>query len=164
MRKRLIWEILFSLIAIITSLFVFHFAFGLTNFGTESVIDIDVYDTYFVIQKRELFPLFSLIFLYVSYFAKICIQKFKNRQSLWIFSIISLITILIYPSILSFVKSLSTEPGWVVYPPLSAEKVEIKENIFTRIYPKIYYSYIITTLFNAFVFFKLGRLYYKHKL
>jgi heme/copper-type cytochrome/quinol oxidase subunit 1 len=162
MRKTLITEILFFLTAIVTSLITFHFAFGFTSIETESVLDINVHDTYFVIEKRELFPLFSLLILYLFYFIKVCVQKFKNRQTLWIFSIISLTTILICPSILGFVKSLATEPGWTVYPPLSATKVEIKENMFSRIYPNLYFAYIALTMFGVFVFYKLGKLYKRH--
>jgi heme/copper-type cytochrome/quinol oxidase subunit 1 len=162
MRKALITEILFFLTAIVTSLITFHFAFGFNSIETESVLDINVHDTYFVIEKRELFPMFSLLILYLFYFIKVCLQKFKNRQTLWIFSILSLTTILIWPGISAFVKSLATEPSWTVYPPLSARKVEIKENIFNRIYPDLYFAYIALTMFGVFVFYKLGKLYKRH--
>lgn len=159
MRKPLTIEILYFFITIVISLIVFHFAFGLTNIKTESVLDINIHDTYFVIEKMELLPLFCIIILYLFYFIKVCVQKFKNRQSLWIFSIISLVIILLCPSLLAYVKSVATQPGWTVYPPLSTKKVEVKENIFTIIYPNLYYTYITLTIFGVYVFFKLGQLY-----
>ena len=162
MEKNLTKEILYFSSSIIIALIAFHFAFGLTNIQTESTLDINLHDTYFVIEKKEFLPLFCTMILYLFYLIKVCIQKFKNRVTLWIFSIISLIIILIFPTILGFVKSLATQPGWTIYPPLSGGKVEIKENIFSKIYPNLYFAFIALTMFGIFVFFKLGKLYKRY--
>ncbi|MCZ8170069.1 MAG: hypothetical protein ACK5RV_04625 [Flavobacterium sp.] len=153
MKKRLLKEFLYFFTTIIIGLIAFHFAFNLSNLKTESVLDINVHDTYFVIEKKEILPIFCLSILYLFYLIKICFQKFKNQLSLSIFSIVSLIVILIFPTIIGFVKSLTTEPGWTVYPPLSSEKIEIKENLLSRIYLKIYSTYIALTLFGFYVFY-----------
>ncbi|GAA4042551.1 hypothetical protein GCM10022388_04310 [Flavobacterium chungnamense] len=157
MRKSLILEILYFLTTIVIGLITFHFAFDLTNIRTESVLDINIHDTYFVIEKTEFLPIYCLIILYFFYLAKVCFEKFENRQALWIFSIVSLLIILIWPTILGIVKSLAIQSGWTVYPPLSAGKVEIKENMFSRIYPNLYFAYIVMTIFGVFVFYKLGK-------
>ncbi len=161
MKKKLITEILYFFSSIIISFIVFHFTFSLTNLQTESVLDINIHDTYFVIQKIEFLPLFTLICLYVIYLIRVIIQRFKSRSTLWIYSIISLLLIIFFPNILSFVLSLSVGPGWTVNPPLSAlePQVEPKENVFDTIFSILYSSYIIIIFLGAFGIFKLGKLY-----
>lgn len=166
MKKQLTREFTYLFSSIIIVLIAFHFRFDLTNFKQESVLDINLHDTYFVIEKIELLSLFALIFLYIIYLIKVVIEKFKNNLTLWIYSIISLILIIIFPSLLSFVKSLAVEPGWIVYPPLSApeSQVEVKKNMFNTIYTILYYIYIIVTISGIVGVFKLGRVYKRHSL
>lgn len=162
MKKSLIIETLFFFTTVILGLVAFHILFNLTNLTTESDFVVNVHDTYFVIRKIEILPIFSLTILYIFYLIKVCYQKFEKYLTLWIFSILSLIKILILPTVIGFVKSLAREPGWTVYPPLSSEKVEIKENLFSIIYPMVYIAYIAITLFGFFVVYKLGKLYKRH--
>ena len=143
------------------TLIVFHFVFGLTNLKTESVLDINVHDTYFVIEKTEFLPLFSLICLFFIYLIRIIIQKFKNRLTLWIYSTINLILLITFPYILSFALSITVNSGWTVYPPLSAleSQNEVKESSLDLIYPVIYGVYIVLMFLAGLGIFKLGKLY-----
>ncbi len=152
-------EIIYFFTALLISVVAFHFLFNLTNIGTESVVDVYIQDTNSVIEKKELLPIFCLVIVYLVYLSRVFYQKFKNRQTLRILSSVSLILILVWPTILSFVKIYAVEPGWVVYPPLSAGKVEIEENNYNKLYPIIYFTFFITTILGIFCFYKLGRLH-----
>ena len=161
MKNNLKKEILYFLSSIFITLIVFHFVFGLTNLKTESVLDINVHDTYFVIEKTEFLPLFSLVCLFFIYLTRIIIQKFKNRLTLWIYSTINLILLITFPYILSFALSITVNSGWTVYPPLSAleSQNEVKESSLDLIFPVIYGVYIILMLLTGLGIFKLGKLY-----
>ncbi|MFN7776961.1 hypothetical protein, partial [Flavobacterium sp.] len=127
--KKILLETIHIFVPIVIGIIAFHFVFDLSNIKTESVIDINVHDTYFIVEKSEILPVFCITIIYLFYLIKVCFQKFENYLSLCILSIISLILILILPAIISFIKSLATQPGWTIYPPLSAKKVEFKENL-----------------------------------
>jgi hypothetical protein len=161
MRETLKKEILYFFILLAIPLLLFHYIFDLSNIKTENQLDFNVHDTYFIIFKLELLTVFILMFLYLVYSVRVLIQKFKNRITAWVFSIISIFLILIFPTVLSFVKSLSVEPGFTIYPPLSVqaqEKVEVMENIFNTIYPVFYCIYILITIFGLFAIYRLGKL------
>jgi hypothetical protein len=162
MKINLVKEITFFSIILALAFTIFHLGFGLTNIRSESTININVHDTYFIIEKIELLPLFVLGLLYIGYFIKISLQKFRKKQTLLIFSMISLVLLLFYPSFLATLKTLSTESGTVIYPPLSGQAVEIKENIFTDYYSQFYYLYIALIFFSILTFYKLGRMSSQH--
>ncbi|MCL9805494.1 hypothetical protein NAT51_08170 [Flavobacterium amniphilum] len=160
MREALKKEMLYLLILMAISLLLFHYMFDLGNIKTENKSVFNVHDTYFVIFKLELLIVFILMFLYLIYSVRVLIQKFKNRVTVGIFSIISVFLILIFPTLLAFTKSLSVEPGITIYPPLSVppqEKVEVMENIFNTIYPVLYCIYAFITVFGLFGIYKLGK-------
>lgn len=160
MKNKLKTEILYFLTAIVLTLIAFHFVFGLTNFKTENSFDINIHDTYFVINKMDVLPYFSIACLYFFYAIRVMIQNDGNLIVTCIFIILNLILILISPPILSFVDSLSVDPGTTLYPPLSAvPPVEIEENIFNTIYPFLYSIYITLVLFTAFGIYKFGKSY-----
>lgn len=161
MKNNITKEIVYFTSSIFIALIVFHFAFGFTNVRTESMLDINIHDTYFVIEKKEFLPLFTLICLYFVYLIRIIIQKFKSRSTLWIYSSINLILLLIFPNILSFALSLTASSGWTVYPPLSALKSqnELKENVLDLIFSIVYGVYTVIIVLAGFGIFKLGKLY-----
>ncbi|MFC4818472.1 hypothetical protein [Flavobacterium sp. GCM10023249] len=158
MKNKLKTEILYFFTAIVLTLITFHFVFGLTNFKTENSFDINIHDTYFIINKMDVLPYYSIACLHFFYAIRVMIQKGSYRLVSGIFIILNLILILIFPSILSFADSLSADSGTIIYPPLSAiSPVEIKENIFNTIYTVLYSIYIALVLFTAFGIYKLGK-------
>jgi hypothetical protein len=97
MKNKLKTEILYFLTAIVLTLIAFHFVFGLTNFKTENSFDINIHDTYFVINKMDVLPYFSIACLYFFYAIRVMIQNDGNLIVTCIFIILNLILILIPP-------------------------------------------------------------------
>ena len=116
MRKKetfwLIGTISFVLILIIG-------VFGIDGLTWESVTDINVHDTYYVIANIHLIiPMVTLIFFGV-YLIRMLRRNFKNLTANLIFMISDITLILIFTFLISLASSLREIPGTTIYPPLS---------------------------------------------
>jgi len=98
--------------------------FGVDGLKSESVTDINVHDTYYVIANVYLIiPLTSLTFFSV-YLIRMLRRNFKNLTANLIFMISDISLILIFTFLISLVNSIREIPGSTEYPPLSGGIVE----------------------------------------
>ena len=101
--------------------------FGLAN-TNDSVLDINVHDTYFVILKRDVFILSTVFILFFVYLIRMLKETFKNLAVNTIFLIINVLAIIVLTQIISIVDSFAKISGTTEYPPLSDGIVEHSGN------------------------------------
>ena len=104
-------------------------SFGITLLLSAAIIsnntvDIQLYDTYFVLPVWLFFiPLFSLL-IFVGYFVSEMPKSFNRTLPNWLIVVSGLILILALRYLVRNLDQLSHagKSGWVIYPPLSALK------------------------------------------
>ena len=79
--------------------------FGVDGFKSESVTDIDVHVTYFIISNIHFILLFSVLVFFSVYLIRMLRRNFKNLTANMIFMISGLLNIWILSGIISIVKS-----------------------------------------------------------
>src|SRR5690606_28587620 len=94
----------------------------------DSVLDINVHDTYFVILKRDVLMLFSVFISFIVYLIRVFTEKFKNLVANIIFITTNTLVILVLTQIISIVDSYAKISGTTEYPPLSGGTVEHSGN------------------------------------
>ena len=87
-------EIYWIAITLTFILIIFYILFGKEGF-TEETIDINIKDTYFVINFWNAIIVFAIIIFFFIYLIRILIEKFKNNISNFVFAAVNLILILI---------------------------------------------------------------------
>ena len=98
--------------------------FGINGLKSDSVTDLNVHDTYYVIANIHLIiPMVTLIFFGV-YLIRMLRRNFKNLTANLIFMISDITLILIFTFLISFVNSIREIPGSTEFPPLSDGIVE----------------------------------------
>ena len=118
----------FSLILILA-------VFGTDGLKTDTVIDINFYDTYYVLTTTELIILLTILTFFVIYLIRMLREKFKNQAANLIFIISNIILIWTFTFLISFVNKIREIPGITEYPPLTGiENVEHTGNIWNAVY------------------------------
>ncbi|WP_425077815.1 hypothetical protein [Psychroserpens sp. S379A] len=108
--------------------------FGIGGLKSDSVTDINVHDTYYVIANIHLIiPFISLTFFGV-YLIRMLRRNFKNLTANLIFMISDITLILIFTFLISLVNSIREIPGSTEYPPLSGGIVENAGNGWNNAY------------------------------
>lgn len=111
--KTIIIEVL-----IVTSIFVITWLL-FTHYVSNTALDIDMHDTYFVIQPTPIILTASLLLTTLVYLIKEGFKHYKRRfQNIILLTANFLFLVKLYPYTV-FTSTLSA-PGWTVYPPLSA--------------------------------------------
>jgi hypothetical protein len=118
-KKEVVW-----LLGTVVFILILGFAFFDLGNSNDSVLDINVHDTYFIILKRDIFILFSIFSLFIVYLIRLLKEKFKNLVVNTIFIITNVIVIIILTQIISIVDSFAKISGTTEYPPLSGGTVE----------------------------------------
>ena len=118
-KKEIIW---------LAGTFLFILIVGFSFFGLantdDSVLDINVHDTYFVILNRDVFILSTIFILFFVYLIRMLKETFKNLIVNIIFLTSNTLVILILTQIISIVDSFAKISGTTEYPPLSGGTVE----------------------------------------
>lgn len=68
---------------------------GLDSFDAEATLDINIYDTYFVISKSQIIPLLFVMVFFVLYFFHVLRWNFKNLSINLIFLLATILFILV---------------------------------------------------------------------
>jgi len=150
-------ELIYLMAITILILFCNYLIFGLDFLSSGTVFDINVYDTYFVIETKHLFILVSTTLLFIMYLTKVLIFKFRNKfeNLILISSNIILITLLSY--LASFSSALREIPGTTKYPPLSnIDNVVNEGNIWHHIFPILIWIQLTLIAILVVVSFKTG--------
>ena len=108
--------------------------FGINGLKSDSVTDINIHDSYYVIANIHLIiPMVTLIFFGV-YLIRMLRRNFKNLTANLMFMISDITLILIFTFLISLVNSIREIPGSTEYPPLSDGIVENARNGWNNAY------------------------------
>lgn len=131
--------------------------FGIDGLKSDSITDINVHDTYYVIANIHLFIFLSTLIFFGVYLIRVLCCNFKNLTANFIFMISDLALILIFTFIISLVNSMLEIPGTTEYPPLSGiENIKHEGNVWNNVYHVLLIVQLILLLLLAFSGFKTG--------
>ncbi|WP_298897252.1 hypothetical protein [uncultured Psychroserpens sp.] len=160
-RKEVFWVIGTIVLALIVNLI----AFGTRGYKSDSVFDINVHDTYFVIPNINFILLLAVIVFFGVYLFRTLRWKFRNLTVNIILITVTIILILLVSKITSILDSeMHRVSGWTIYPPLSVEGVEpptnnTSENDFGILSSVFLIAQIVLLIFLTYCGFKSGQNY-----
>lgn len=125
-------EVIFSIVVVLIAYLFYNPKLIWTN--ENSTYDINIHDTYFVIESKYILLLTIFTFLFLAYLIKSLYYKFKNTLVNCYFLIANLLFIISMSYIIFFVDSIIQYQGETIYPPLSAESVTHKGNGFENLF------------------------------
>ncbi len=123
-RKETFWLIGTTSFVLIFILWIF----GIGGLKSDSVTDINVHDTYYVIANIHLIILIVTLIFFGVYLIRMLRRNFKNLTANLIFMISDICLVLIFTFLISLVNSIREIPSSTEYPPLSGGIVENTEN------------------------------------
>ncbi|WP_294822554.1 hypothetical protein [uncultured Flavobacterium sp.] len=88
--------------------------------GTSQTSDINVHDTYYVIEASVLALVFGLPLLFAIYFARVLAGRFNNLIANFVFIASILLFVVFLSYAVEFLAILGPRSGWAIYPPVSA--------------------------------------------
>ena len=158
-KKETFWLIATIVFVLILILWVF----GISGLKSDSVTDINVHDTYYVIANIHLIiPMVTLIFFGV-YLIRMLRRNFKNLTANLIFMISDITLILIFTFLISLVNSIREIPGSTEYPPLSGGIVENAGNGWNNAFYILLIIQLILIILLTISGIKTGRNYNRNE-
>lgn len=157
-RKEIFWLIGTIAFVLITDILVF----GIGELKAESVLDINIHDTYFVIANSHFILLFGVLIFFTVYLLRMLRRKFKNLTANLIFMISNILLSLIIVQIISVVNSVSEFPSTTGYPSLSGETVKQVGNGLGILTIILFIMQILLMILLAFCGFKTGLNYQRN--
>ncbi|MGS2727903.1 hypothetical protein ACU8DI_14935 [Psychroserpens sp. BH13MA-6] len=160
-KKEIFWLIGTTIIMLILNTLIF----GIDGLKSDSTLDINIHDTYFVIANFHFILLLGVLVFFGIYLVRTLRRNFKNLTANLILMISTILLILILNGISTIVDNLIQQTsGWTIYPPLSAEQaieqiekeIEQKENNFGILSSVLFYTQIILLILLAYCGFKTG--------
>lgn len=138
--------------------------FGTDGFKSDSILDLNIHDTYFVIANVHFVLLFSVLIFFGVYLFRTLKRNFKNLTANLILMISTILLILVLIGIDSIVDALIQQTSsWTIYPPLSAgenkTEIEPKESNFEILANVLFLIQILLLIFLTYCGFKTGRNY-----
>ena len=125
--KRLTKEIIWPLVLLIISYLIYDSNLQFFNSKEKSTIDINIYDTYFIIESVNiLFLIISLLF-FIVYSIRIVISRLKNITINGMFLFSNLLMIIVMSYMINISSVLIADAGWTIYPPPSSN-IQIHED------------------------------------
>ncbi|MEO8238048.1 MAG: hypothetical protein ABI793_07765 [Flavobacterium sp.] len=145
LEKEIIWIIVLSII----SYLIWHpfLPFSFSDFT--STIDINVHDTYFVIESANILITTTGLVFYFSYLLRMIFTKFKIILINSIFLFSNLFMIIIILSCVQVVKMIMIVPGTTIYPPLSSKPQAHQGNGFENLY--IFFLSVLIVFIITFI-------------
>jgi heme/copper-type cytochrome/quinol oxidase subunit 1 len=119
-KKEILW--LIGTIAFIVSLSIA--LFGINGLTSESTLDINVHDTYFVVLNFHVILLLSVLIFFSVYLLRMLRRNFKNLTANIIFIVACIFIIFTLNTLITMVNSFAQFSGTTEYPPLSGGSVE----------------------------------------
>ncbi|WP_299316017.1 hypothetical protein [uncultured Aquimarina sp.] len=150
------------LIGTITLVLILNLAiFGIDGFKFESVTDINVHDTYFVIPDFHFIILISVLMFFGIYLIRVLKRNFKNLTANLVLILATILFSIVMDGVSTIVDTFAQlTAGWTIYPPLSTGEVEPKlqnsENNFGIIFSIIFVFQILLLILLAYCGFKTG--------
>lgn len=156
-KKELFW----LLGTILFTISINFLLFGSDGLPSESTFNINIHDTYLVIDHLLLILLLSVFIFFNLYLVRVLLQKFKNTTTNLIFLISNVLLILIFTKILLIIHSISNIPS-VIASTNAGDEIILQENDTLNVIINICYSVqMLLVLLLAFFGFKTG-LHYKN--
>lgn len=124
--KTLKKEIIWAVILLIISYLIYNPDLSF-NSNNKSTIDVNIHDTYFVIESLNILFLIIAVLFFIVYSVRMIVSRLKNSiiNGMFLFSNILMIIVVAY--IIQITRLLIVEAGWTIYPPLSAN-IQIHED------------------------------------
>lgn len=138
--------------------------FGNDGFKSDSTLNINIHDTYFVIANVHIMLLFSVQIFFGVYLFRTLKRNFKNLTANLILMVSTILLILVLIRIESIVDALIQQTSsWTIYPPLSAaeniSEIEPNESDFKILANVLFLIQIVLLIFLTYCGFKTGRNY-----
>jgi heme/copper-type cytochrome/quinol oxidase subunit 1 len=131
--------------------------FGVNGFKAESVTDINVHDTYFVIANFHFILLLSVLIFFSVYLLRMLRRNFKNLTVNLIFIFCGLLSIWVLTGIISIVNS------YIGVTETTEYNLPVTNNMFDNVSILLYLILIIIVILIAYSGFKTGLNYRKTK-
>ncbi|MGQ3085906.1 hypothetical protein [Flavobacterium sp.] len=131
--------------------------------GISQTFDINVHDTYFVIEAPVLAVIFILPLLVIVYFIRVIVGRFNNAIATSIFMIATIFLVVYFSYIIEYIGIFNSQAGWNINPStgtLSDETRPMKENSGNTSFYLIITQFILMLLL-AFTAFKTGQKFRK---
>lgn len=128
--------------------------FFINPFWGNDTIDINVHETYYVIDKSMLFGLYIILEFFI-YLFRILISRYNNIAANIIFLIFNATIIYLLTQAILFIDQMSS--GWTIYPPLSAMNEEPQTVVENPLEIYLRCTQILFILLLTFTAFKTGQ-------
>lgn len=158
-KKEIFWLIGTIILVLILNTLIF----GIDGLKSDSTLDINIHDTYFVIANFHFILLLGVLVFFGIYLIRTLRRNFKNLTANLILMISTILLILTLNGINTIVDNfIQQTSGWTIYPPLSAgmeqieQEIEPKKNNFGILSSVLFYTQIILLIFLAYCGFKTG--------
>lgn len=92
-----------------------------------ATIDINIHDTYFVMDSIALCAIISVCLWFPVYLIRVLVARFGSLPMNIGFMTACFCTALLLTSLISYIEAVAA-PGWTIYPPLSALPQEIPDS------------------------------------
>lgn len=163
-KKETYWLIGTTILVLILNTLIF----GIDGLKTDSTLDINIHDTYFVIANFHFILLLGVLVFFGIFLVRTLRRNFKNLTANLILMISTILLILVLIGIDSILDALIRQTtSWTIYPPLSAGEVEPdfepKENNLGILSSVLFFIQIFLLIFLAFCGYKTGRNYKRNE-
>ncbi|WP_452225822.1 hypothetical protein [Lacinutrix cladophorae] len=163
-KKEIFWLIGTTILVLILNTLIF----GIDGLKSDSTLDINIHDTYFVIANFHFILLLAVLVFFGIYLVRTLRKNFKNLTANLILIISTILLILVLIGIDSILDAFIRQTtSWTIYPPLSAgeiePEIEPKENNLEILSSVLFYTQILLLIFLAYCGFKTGRNYKRNE-
>ena len=148
-KKEIFWLIGTTILVLILNTLIF----GIEGFKSDSTIDINIHDTYFVIANFHFILLFTVLIFFGVYLTRMLRRNYKNLTANLIFMISGLMSIWVLTGMISIVNS------YVGISKTTEYNLPVTNNIFDNFSTVLYTIQIIIIGLIAYSGFKTGRNY-----
>ena len=159
MKKReILWLVGTLLVGLVLNIVVF----GINVFEASSPIDINVHDTYFIIEDWTLIFVPSILLIVVVYLIRTLVYKFKNLTANLILMISTVLLIQAISEINLMLNLLSLgSSDWTIVPPSSTDEIQSgmnsMKNSSKTLSRVLFFTQTILIIFLAFCAYKTGQ-------
>ena len=108
--------------------------FGIDGLTSDTVTDINVYDTYFVVATTHLIVLITTLMFFAVYLIRMLGRNFKNLTVNLIFMVSDITLIVVFTFLISMVNAVREVPSATEYAPAGGGMVENAGNGWNNAY------------------------------
>lgn len=119
-------EIIWAVVLLIISYLIYNPNLSF-NSNNKSTIDVNIHDTYFVIESLNILFLIIAVLFFIVYSVRMIVSRLKNSITNGMFLFSNILMIIVVAYIIQITRLLMVEAGWTIYPPPSAN-IEIHED------------------------------------